>query len=559
MPQLDRTDYSINKLISMYSEGTIAIPEIQRDFVWDSKRIKSLLDSVYKDYPSGAIILWRPAFKNRSEFEMLIRPERQHLYKDKLPKYLLLDGQQRLTALCSAILPAEEVVEAIGEEINLPKLFINIKKQSVQVRKDHNASSKDEVLINRVLSRETETSGLTSVLNEMNSRGDILSKHKNGLRNYKDRILEYQYPVQILEDHDYETVAEIFKLVNSQGKVLVAAELELATIVPHWKGFSKHLRIFIREMKKAGFIIDLPFCLKCLAFVATDWPAIDYFSELVTSENDTKKLRIPELETAWKKTKNAIKKLHKILDAKLIDRYELITTRNALVPIVYALTRDRKNKLDESVLVKFLIYSMIGGHYAQRTEAVLRKDSDPLVHSKSIEIGFLKLYKRMVKQHLYSTTFDDKKFAGSILRSPYLLATYLSLRHMKAKDFNKSKDIPISEIEKYHWHHIFPVDYMMNDPEVEKNYRKKKKLERFELRERVNDIANITFISVIANEEIKKRAPREYLEKYCSSDNLKAHCIPKDPELWKPENYDKFCKERRRLLARAMNSYMKSL
>jgi len=115
MYKLTLTTFSVDKLTGMYAKGEIAIPEIQRDFVWDTKRIKLLLESIQKDYPSGAIILWEPQFKTRGEFEMLIRPERLHLYKDKpMPQYLLLDGQQRLTALCSVILPANEVMTSLG-------------------------------------------------------------------------------------------------------------------------------------------------------------------------------------------------------------------------------------------------------------------------------------------------------------------------------------------------------------------------------------------------------------------------------------------------------------
>ncbi len=68
------TNLSIKELTNMYKTGEIAIPEIQRDFVWDAKRIRLLLDSIQKDYPSGAVILWRPEFKERSEFEMLFDP-----------------------------------------------------------------------------------------------------------------------------------------------------------------------------------------------------------------------------------------------------------------------------------------------------------------------------------------------------------------------------------------------------------------------------------------------------------------------------------------------------
>ncbi len=69
MQKLIRANNSVKELTDMYADGDIAIAEIQRDFVWDAKRIAKLLDSLRKDYPSGAIILWRPEFRTRSEFE----------------------------------------------------------------------------------------------------------------------------------------------------------------------------------------------------------------------------------------------------------------------------------------------------------------------------------------------------------------------------------------------------------------------------------------------------------------------------------------------------------
>ncbi len=553
MPNLQRTNYTVEELVQMYSEGVIAIPEIQRDFVWDSERIKSLLDSIHKDFPSGAIILWSPPFKDRREFEMLIRPERLHLYKHRLPKYLLLDGQQRLTALCSVLLPPEEVTTSIGEEIDLPTLYVNIKTQEVEVRK-HGQWSNNEILLNRILSRETETNGLSVVLEEVRERKDITPRHRQALKDYRNRIQRYTYPVQILQDHDYETVATIFKLVNSQGKLLVTAELELATIVPHWKGFSKHLRSFIKEMRKIEFIADLPFYMKCLAFIMTDWPALDYFSGQVVKGEYSK----GELEAAWRRTKRAIRQLHRILLEHYVDRPELITTRNAMVPLVYALAKAGRTHLREAQLIKFLVYAMIGGHYAKRTESVLKRDANLLSEYRPIQVGFEKLLRRLIREELESRKFKDDEFAGGVTRSPYLMGIYLALRQNKARDFSLKKAQPIEDIQKYQVHHIFPLDYMLGDPDAA-IYMKRRGLKKGELREEVNDIANMTFISVEANQDIKKRPPFEYLQKFCTPENMKAHCIPSDPELWKPENFAKFCKARRKLLSKAMNSYMTSL
>ena len=121
--------------------------------------------------------------------------------------------------------------------------------------------------------------GFGSVLKDI-----AASDQREKVSAFRQRILNYIYPVQILEGHNYVTVAEIFRRVNRQGKILVAAEVELAKIVPHWTGISGHFRDFIKQMRKEGFNADLSFYMKCLAFVATNWPAMDYFSSQVVGE-----------------------------------------------------------------------------------------------------------------------------------------------------------------------------------------------------------------------------------------------------------------------------------
>jgi hypothetical protein len=554
-PTLHRTNHSVKVLTDLYANGDIAIPEIQRDFVWKAPRIKGLVDSINRDYPSGAIILWQPSFKG-PELEMLIRPERLHLYKERPPKYLLVDGQQRLTALCSVILRVADVIESLGEEVDLPTLFINVKTLAIEEKADPSFVSANEVLLNRVLSAEKDDSGLTAVLTELSGRKDITSAHRNNLREFRERILQYAYPVQVLDGHDYKTVAEIFRRVNSQGKVLVTAELELAKIVPHWKGFSRHLRKFIKEMRREGFNASLPFYMRCLAFIATDRPPIKYFSDQVEKGEDG--FQPAQLEKYWQKTKKAIKKLHASLRRSKINRTELITSHNALVPMAYALANDRKNKISDALIAKWLVFSIVGGHYAYAAETALRKDSHLLTGSGDVHNRFDKLYKRMVKTDLNSTKFEDSDFNGPAAKNPALLCIYLSLCHSGAVDFAGKNALPIAELGQYHLHHIFPVEFMLADEDAER-YRKQNRLSRPQFKEQINEVANLSFISLAANQEIKKWPPYDYLPKLTASNNLDAHCIPKDPELWRPENFDKFCDERRWLLAKAMNSYIHSL
>ena len=87
----------IASLLTWIESGEIAIPEIQRPFVWDSTKVRNLLDSIYKGYPVGYIITWRNPnvrLKDGTSSE---------------GKKVLIDGQQRVTALTAA-LKGQEVI-----------------------------------------------------------------------------------------------------------------------------------------------------------------------------------------------------------------------------------------------------------------------------------------------------------------------------------------------------------------------------------------------------------------------------------------------------------------
>src|SRR5215216_3655112 len=89
------TQPPVQTLFTWITSGEIAIPEIQRPFVWDATKVRNLLDSLYQGYPVGYLIAWRnPTIK----------------LKDGTPsagKRILIDGQQRVTALMAALLGHE--------------------------------------------------------------------------------------------------------------------------------------------------------------------------------------------------------------------------------------------------------------------------------------------------------------------------------------------------------------------------------------------------------------------------------------------------------------------
>src|ERR1022692_1613202 len=87
----------IRKVIEYVSSGAIRIPAFQRGFVWDAEHVAYLMDSIYKGYPFGAVILWRTKEKLNSERNLgpFGLPDRQPDY----PVDYVLDGQQRITSI----------------------------------------------------------------------------------------------------------------------------------------------------------------------------------------------------------------------------------------------------------------------------------------------------------------------------------------------------------------------------------------------------------------------------------------------------------------------------
>ena len=93
------TPHPIETLLTWVKSGEIAIPEIQRPFVWEATKVRNLLDSLYRGYPVGYLISWRNPnvkLKDGSKSE---------------GKRVLIDGQQRVTALMAALLGIQVVTK----------------------------------------------------------------------------------------------------------------------------------------------------------------------------------------------------------------------------------------------------------------------------------------------------------------------------------------------------------------------------------------------------------------------------------------------------------------
>src|SRR5438552_16665442 len=100
MPKIDTT---VGSLVEMIRAGELRLPEMQRRYIWPATRVRDLLDSLYRDHPSGTIVVWETD-RGMPSRDLAVSQEENPFRGHKM----LLDGQQRLTSL-SAIIRGEGV------------------------------------------------------------------------------------------------------------------------------------------------------------------------------------------------------------------------------------------------------------------------------------------------------------------------------------------------------------------------------------------------------------------------------------------------------------------
>jgi len=553
MEYLSLVPLSVAELMEYFEQGLIAVPEIQRDVVWSSDQVKDLFDSIHKNYPCGSLIFWEPRIRDESLLREIIRPERLKFYDKRLPKYLLIDGQQRITALGSALLRQGFLKELEPEiEEDIAPLFVDLTHfpDEIEAATDPEAYKFPWILMNKLFDGD---------FREEPAYRQFTSEQKAKIERYIKRIRDYKFPDQIIKERDYPTVGKIFARVNSQGTQLTGAEIHIATIIPYWRGITKEFRRYRTSLRNSGYDLDLTFLMRTITAIECNVPKIEKLADKVARKRVSKK----QLNRRWVESKQAINAVIRVLRKDLsLDKTKFFSSKNALIPLVYYAAIARRKNLVRRGMMKYFLVSQLGRHYGGSGETVLKRDlryfSDATPKQALREL--LDFATDEAKQEYRGLKIIPRQISGVPSKNVMLLLMYIIMRQRKATDFGLSAPWPLDQISgsKVQLHHIFPFDFMTKDKKA-KLYQENHGLTWQEFRDEINDIANMTFLGQTKNVEIGNLSPLQYLPNETTAEIRKAHFIPEDKDLWKPENFDKFLDRRRRLMADAMNSLLRSL
>ncbi len=210
------TPHPIETLLTWVKSGEIAIPEIQRPFVWESTKVRNLLDSLYQGYPVGYLIAWRnPTVKLKDG-------------TSSAGKRILIDGQQRVTALMAGLL-GREVLTKDYETIRIRIAFHPLTEK---FEVTNPAISRDVAWIEDVASVFAPDADLIELTEDYVLKNPKADRKQVGkvLQRLGKIINNHVGLIELAEDLDIETVTEIFIRVNSAGAELSQADFAMSKI-----------------------------------------------------------------------------------------------------------------------------------------------------------------------------------------------------------------------------------------------------------------------------------------------------------------------------------------
>jgi hypothetical protein len=588
--------YLIESVLSKVREGEIAIPEIQRPFVWDASQVRDLLDSLYQGFPVGYLIAWRnPDVKLKDG-------------STASGKMILIDGQQRITALTAAVL-GQPVVNKEYRKVRVSIAFHPIEER---FEVSNPAITKNAAWISDVsalIGGEIDLFDAVEKYLADNLAADK-AKVKDSLRNLTDIAKKQIGLIELSHDLDIETVTEIFIRINSKGTVLSQADFVMSKIAADLRYGGQQLR------KCIDYFCHLAVAPEFYGFIKdndAEFAASPYLQKMAWLRNENDDLYDPSyndlLRVAFTsefgrgkladlvsllsgrnfETKNYEEAIAEASFAKLnagvldfineshFKRFvmiiksagfitrEMIRTQGALnfAYIVYLRLRAQgmQDGKIESLVRRWFVMSVLTGRYSGSAET--RFDQDV----RQIAAGDFGEILARAEQAELSTAFWEvglvQQLETSGTSSPYFWAFIAA--QVRANDKGLlSRDITVRELVNHlgDIHHIFPRDLLKKAGYTRSEY---------------NQIANYAYTQEEINIKVGNKSPRTYLGEVISQceggparygaisamdelkENLAANCVPWAATAFGVEQFADFLTLRRASMAHKIRRYYQTL
>lgn len=598
MSKFEVNNVSISTLLGYVSDGTIAIPEIQRPFVWDTTKVRDLIDSLYREYPVGYIITWKSPdvkLKDGTASE---------------GKQILIDGQQRITALTASLL-GKEVLDSNYKKKRI-KIAFNIQTEEFQT--SNPAIEKQEDWIPDI--SEFMKNGninmfefINNYSNKFNMDPNVVNERINKLQSIKNILIGRIELGSIL---DIETVTEIFVRINSAGVVLSQADFAMSKIsvneryegndirktIDYFCHFAKtpvdyeniknndvafsskdifNKIVWIKDKNEDLYLPNYVDVLRvAFTYKFKRGKLQDLVSLLSGRDFETREYREDIVEESYNKLYEGVKafvsqtnfeRYVMILKSAGIIDDSLIRSQNVLNfgYILFLLLRERNinPNIIERLVKRWVIMSIITQRYTSAPESQFDLDIRRLNEAEDLVQYINDEMERRLGDTFWNSILVEN-FNTPVASSPYW-KTYLIAQIALNDNAFLSKDMKVRTLVEGRGdvHHIFPKDYLQKNGKNNKNI--------------YNQIANFALIQTEINLQITNKSPKSYMlevknqcengnatigsiiDKNLLQENLRVNCIPTGFNTMTVDNFDEFLKQRRILMSNKIKEYYYSL
>lgn len=572
--------YSLSKLLADIQIGEIGLPEIQRPFVWPNAKVRDLFDSMYRGFPVGYLLFWINGY---SEVHRTIGIEA----KQKVPRLLIVDGQQRLTSLYAVLTG----VPVLRQDYSQERIHIAFRPRDQKFEVTDAAVRRDPEFISdisQLWSGEVSRNRFVrEFLRRLGESRALTEEEEDDLSEYIDRLYDLQnYPFRALElssSVDEENVAEVFVRINSKGTTLNQADFILTLMSVFWDEGRSQLEQFCRQSRqptigKASpfnyFIqpdpdqmlrvsIGLGFRRARLRHVYSILRGKDLETEEFSDEQRERQFAVlQEAQAHTLDVQNWHEFLKVLMRAGFRSEKMISSNNNLLYTYALFLIGKRDYGVDpyklRNTMARWFFMAQLTGRYTSSPETRMEQD---LADLRGVETGseFIQVLEHFIGDALtedFWTITLPNALATSSARSPSLFGYYAALNLLDARVL--FSEMKVSELldpavrgakAAIERHHLFPRGHLRSL--------------KITSRRDTNQIANYALVEWSDNISISDKPPADYFPQYelrFKDDDLEAmrywHALPPD---WEQMDYLTFLEARRAGIAQVIRDGFQKL
>jgi len=577
------TRFDLDHLVKNIDRGDVALPEIQRPFVWPNRKVRDLLDSMFSGFPVGYLLFWATGA------EVGARSIGVDHKDEAVPRWLIVDGQQRLTSLYSVFTGHPVVREDYSES----RVRIAFRPRDARFEVTDAAIEKDPEFLPDITPlwkdyRVTVNGYLDRLVD---ARGPIADELRSLIEDQFDRVRDLRaYPFEVVEldaAMDEEDVAEVFVRINSEGVKLNQADFILTLMSVFRDKARKQLEDFARTAKQPSvgrasafnwYLQPQPDQLLRVAVAVAFRRAVlkHAYSILRGKDLETGEFSAERRNEQFDKLQGAQDHLVNLLHwhefLQSLERAgfrgsKMISGQNAIL-YSYALWLigrvDYGVPLDDlkEIIARWFFMAHTTGRYSGSFETRFEADVARLsAVPRGDATGFVATLDQVIADTMssdYWTITLPNELATSAAKSPALLAYIAALNILDAdillsKSKVRSRLDPAVTLKKgIERHHLFPKGYLKSELGISDA-------------KRINQIANFALVDWSDNIAISDLAPHDYWDDQLEAKALAGKRLDRAmywhalPAGWELMSYEQFLDERRRLMAGVVRDAMARL